>query len=248
MRLLGIAIGIICISFASTVRAEEADKGFQELFNGRDLAGWDADERIWSVEDGLLTGQTTADTKLDHNTFAIWTGGEVDDFVLVAEFRLEGDNNSGVQYRSQRNPDASKGKYSIVGYQADIHPAPNYTGMLYDEGGRGIAAERGQQVTLGPDNAKEVKQVVPPEKLKAIDLSKWNKIRVTARGNRLVHKINGKQTVKVIDKDPKNAEARGLLALQVHAGPPMKVQFRSVKLKRLGDKKSPPAETAAADR
>jgi hypothetical protein len=117
--------------------------------------------------------------------------------------------------------------------------------MLYDEGGRGIAAERGQQVTLGQDNAKDVKQLVAPDKLEAIDLTKWNKLRVTARGNRLVHRVNGKQTVKVIDNDSKKAEARGLLALQVHAGPPMKVQFRSVKLKRLSDKKSPSPDAAA---
>ena len=206
----------------------------QQLFNGRDLAGWEADERIWSVEDGLLTGRTTVDTKLQHNTFAIWKGGEVGDFVLEAEFRLEGDNNSGVQYRSQPNP--KNGKYSVIGYQADIHPAANYTCMLYDEGGRGIAAERGQKVMLGADNAKEVEQFAAAEKLQPVELTEWTTLRIRAKGNRLVHKINGKKTVEIIDNDPKNAEARGLLALQVHAGPPMKVQFRSVKLKALDDK------------
>jgi hypothetical protein len=203
----------------------------KELFNGRDLTGWEGEESIWRVEDGLITGQSTADSKLKANTFLIWTGGEVDDFVLEAEFRLEGDNNSGVQYRSQRNPDKSKGKYSVIGYQADIHPAENYIGMLYDEGGRGIAAERGQKVTLGPDDAEEVEKL--SVKLDPVDLTKWTKIRVRAQGNRLVHRINGKKTVEVIDNDPKNAEQRGILALQVHAGPPMKVQFKSIKLRPL---------------
>lgn len=224
---------LLTLCVISSVRADDSNGKFKELFNGRDLAGWEADERIWTVEDGLLTGQTTADTKLEHNTFAIWTGGEVDDFHLVAEFRLEGDNNSGVQYRSKRNPD--NGKYSIVGYQADIHPAANYVGMLYDEGGRGIAAENGQHVTLGPGDAKEVKQVnAKPE---AADLAKWNKLEVIAKGNRLIHKLNGKETIELIDNDPKNAEAKGLLALQVHAGPPMKVQYRSVRLNPLKPEK-----------
>jgi len=217
------------LAWAFLFSSASAEEKFKELFNGHDLAGWEGDERIWSVEDGFLTGRTGGDVKLQHNTFAIWTGGEVDDFELRVEFRLEGDNNSGVQYRSRRFPE--KGPFSVVGYQADIHPAANYTGMLYDEGGRGIVAERGQQVTLGADESKEVKPL--PGKVEAADLGKWNKLEVKAVGNRLVHKLNGKTTVDVTDNDPKNAEARGILALQVHAGPPMKVQFKSVRLKPL---------------
>jgi hypothetical protein len=222
---------VLCLSLFASARGDESAAKFKELFNGRDLTGWEGDERLWRVEDGLLTGQTTADTKLESNTFLIWTGGEVDDFMLEAEFRLEGENNSGVQYRSQRNPNKSKGKYSVVGYQADIHPAPNYLGMLYDEGGRGIAAERGQKVTLGPDGAKEIEQF--SEKLEPVKLTGWNKLQVIAQGNHLIHKLNGERTIELVDDDPKNAESRGVLALQVHAGPPMKVQFKSVKLKRL---------------
>jgi hypothetical protein len=208
------------------VSAAHAEEKYKELFNGKDLTGWEGDKRLWSVQDGLLTGQTTADTKIEKNTFCIWTG-EVGDFELEATFRLEGDNNSGIQYRSQKYP--KNGPYAIIGYQADIHPAPTYIGMLYDEGGRGIAAERGQKVTLGPGDAKDVK----PLKVKdeAPKLSDWNKLEVRAVGNHLVHKINGAVTVDVTDNDPENAEAKGLLALQVHAGPPMKVQFKSIRLR-----------------
>jgi hypothetical protein len=209
--------------------AEEAD-GFVELINGKNLDGWKADERVWSVNDGLLTGKSPTDEPLKANTFAIWDGGEVGDFELIAEFRLEGNNNSGVQYRAQPNPKG--GPFSVVGYQADIHAQPNYTGMLYDEGGRGIAAERGQKVTLQPGDKKEV-QPLSDDELKPIDLDEWTTIEVKAVGNRLIHKINGETTVDVTDDDPKNAEAKGLLALQVHAGPEMKVEYRSVKLKKL---------------
>jgi hypothetical protein len=223
MRLFALA-GCLCV--ASLAMAEDR---FEPLFNGRDLAGWEGDEQIWSVEEGLLTGQTTSSTNLKHNTFAVWTGGQVDDFELRAEFRLQGDNNSGVQYRSRRKPETSK--WTVVGYQADIHPAANYTGMLYEEGGRGIVAERGQKVVLGPEGAKDVSRL--SDKLDPIDLAKWNTLEIKAVGNRLIHKINGEVTVDVTDNDPKEAKARGILALQVHAGPPMKVQFKSVELKLL---------------
>lgn len=240
MRLLAALLALCMIVVPVRGYGDELHEGFKELFNGRDLAGWEGDEAIWTVEEGLLTGRTTDETKLPHNTFAIWTGGEVDDFHLVAEFRLEGDNNSGVQYRSQRNP--KNGKFSIVGYQADIHPAANWVGMLYDEGGRGIAAERGQRVTLKEGDAKDVKQ--DKSKPAPVDLTEWNTLEVIARGNRLLHKLNGKTTVEVVDEDPKNAEARGLLALQVHAGPPMKVQYKSVRLKPLGEGKPQPSDAA----
>jgi hypothetical protein len=230
------------LCFVPSLHADEADGKFKELFNGRDLTGWEADDSIWSVEDGLLTGQTTPESKIPYNTFAIWKNGQVDDFHLIAEFRLEGDNNSGVQYRSKLNPEKDK-KFSVIGYQADIHPQANYTGMLYDEGGRGIAAERGQHVTFGPDGAKDVKQV--DAKPEAADLSKWNKLEVIAQGNRLIHKLNGKETIELIDDDPKNAEAKGILALQVHAGPPMKVQYKSVRLKPLKPKKDQAATPSA---
>ncbi len=230
MRSLFILFALSSLAVARAEDAAKPDAEMKELFNGKDLTGWEGDERIWRVEEGLLTGQTTADTKLPANTFLIWTGGEVGDFVLEAEVRLEGDNNSGIQYRSQRNPDKGKGEYSVIGYQADVHPAENYVGMLYDEGGRGIVAERGQALKLLPDGTKEV-AVLP--KGGPIDVTKWNKLQVTARGNQLTHKFNGKQTVLVVDEDPKNAESKGILALQVHAGPPMKVQYKSVRLKRL---------------
>jgi hypothetical protein len=219
---------VVCL-IAGAASAEEKSK---DLFNGKDLKGWEGDERIWSVQEGLLTGKHEGRDPKEHNTFCIWTGGEVADFELEATFRMEGDNNSGVQYRSQRYP--KNGKYAVIGYQADIHPAANYVGMLYDEGGRGIAAERGQKVVLLPDNKKEISKL--PGKFDVVDLAKWHKLEVQAVGNHLVHKLDGQVTVDVTDKDEKNAEAKGILALQVHVGPAMKVQFKSIKLKELGDK------------
>jgi hypothetical protein len=224
--LIALSLCLLC----SVVHAEEKSK---ELFNGKDLKGWEGDDRIWSIEDGLLTGNTK-DVRLEHNSFCIWTGGEVADFELEATFRMEGDNNSGVQYRSQRYP--KNGKYAVIGYQADIHPAANYVGMLYDEGGRGIAAERGQKVVLLSEKIKDVSKL--PGKFEKVDLSKWHKLEVQAVGNHLVHKLDGEVTVDVTDKDEKNAEAKGIVALQVHVGPAMKVQFKSIRLKAMGEKEA----------
>lgn len=212
----------------SQEESDPKDARFKELFNGRDLAGWNADEKIWRVEDGLLTGQTRTANDLKSNTFAIWTGGEVGDFELKAVFRLEGDNNTGVQYRSQAKPEVTP--HTIVGYQADAHPAPNYVGMLYDEGGRGILAERGQRMVITVDGKK---QVTPLDvEVDPVDLTQWTTLEITAKGNHLIHKINGEVTVDVTDDEKAHADARGKIALQVHAGPPMKVQFKSIKLAR----------------
>ncbi len=225
---------LITLSICLLCSAVHAEEKYKELFNGKDLKGWEGDDRIWSVQEGLLTGNTKG-VKLEHNTFCIWTGGEVADFELEATFRMapgadgKVDNNSGVQYRSQRFP--KNGKYAVIGYQADIHPAANYIGMLYDEGGRGIAAERGQKVVLLPDNKKEISKL--PGKFEEVDLTKWHKLGVRAVGNHLIHMLDGEVTVDVTDKDEKNAEAKGIVALQVHVGPAMKVEFKSIRLKTL---------------
>ena len=132
---------LLCIALIIAAAPLHAEEEFVELFNGKNLDSWKGDKKVWSVEEGLLTGKSPAakEDKLKANTFAIWDG-EVGDFELIAEFRLEGDNNSGVQYRAQPNP--KNGPFSIVGYQADIHPAANYTGMLYYDGCSGNADER----------------------------------------------------------------------------------------------------------
>lgn len=219
---------VLLVALLSVAPTGFADDEFQELFNGRDLTGWKGDDQIWSVQDGLLVGETKTANDLKRNTFLTWTDGQVEDFHLRATFRLSGDNNSGVQYRSQPIEGT---QFGVKGYQADLHPAPNYAGMLYDEGGRGIVAERGQKVVLGPDGEKQVESL--PGKIEAPNFTEWNELEIIARGNHLIHKLNGKTTVDVVDNDPKESDAKGILALQVHAGPPMKVEFKSVQLKQL---------------
>ena len=212
-----------------------AQDDFVQLFNGKDLTGWSGDPSLWSVEDGCITGKTNGPDHLAYNKFLIWDGNAAN-FEFRCAFRLEGDNNSGVQYRSRHDKD--KGEFVCAGYQADIHANPPYTGMLYDERGRGIIAQRGQKVVVGADGKKKVTKLAG--EVTPIDVTKWHELTIIANGNHLIHKIDGVVTVDITDNQKEDAETEGVIALQVHRGQAMKAQFRNLRLKKL------PATEAAA--
>ncbi len=218
------------IGLLSGLTAWSASSETLNLFNGKDLSGWKGNPELWSVQDGVITGVSTAEKPLRGNTFLIWEGGEVENFKLTLRMRVQGNNNSGVQYRS-RVVDAEN--FVIAGYQADAHPAPNYFGMLYEEKGRGIVAQRGQKVVIHPDGKKEV--VAQTEAKPVYDLSEWNEYMIIARGNHLIHKLNGHVTAEIIDLQESKRSMKGLLALQLHAGPPMKAEFKDIVLETLSD-------------
>ncbi|MFT5323344.1 MAG: putative heme-binding domain-containing protein [Planctomycetaceae bacterium] len=204
-----------------------AEDGFVKLFNGKDLTGWKGDSELWSVEDGCITGKTKGKDHLSYNKFLIWDG-VVSDFEFHCEFRLEGNNNSGVQYRSKH--DKTRGDWVVVGYQADIHPKAEFTGMLYDEKGRGIVAKRGQKVVVTTEGKKDVTNL--DGEFPAIDLTKWHELTIIAQGNRLIHKLDGKVAVDITDNQESEREMEGVIAFQVHRGEAMKAQFRNVRLKK----------------
>lgn len=222
---------LILVSFlwSLSFRGSGGDAYIISLFNGSDLTGWDGNPKFWSVRDGAITGETTPDNPTKENTFLIWRQGEVGDFELRLQYRIKG-GNSGIQYRSK-----DLGNWVSGGYQADIEAGTNYTGILYEERGRGILALRGEKVTIGADGKKQVTGSVGTagEIQAAIKKEDWNEYTVIAQGNRLIHKVNGKITVDVTDEQAAKAAKSGILALQVHAGPPMTVQFKEIQLKRL---------------
>jgi len=220
---------------------EEADDGFVSLFNGKDLTGWKGDPELWSVEDGCITGKTKGKAHLPYNKFLIWDG-VAGDFEFRCEFRLEGANNSGVQYRSKH--DKTRGDWVVVGYQADIHVNPHFLSMLYDEKGRGIIAQRGQQVVITPTGMKEVAELAGDAD--PVDLTKWHQLTIVAQGNRLVHMLDGVLTVDVTDNQESEREMEGVIAFQVHRGEAMKAQFRNVRLKKM-DVAEQPVNGAAAE-
>ncbi|MEW6304295.1 MAG: family 16 glycoside hydrolase [Verrucomicrobiota bacterium] len=228
-----------------------AEAGFTSLFNGKDLTGWRGNPALWSVQDGAITGKTPADpanpgrSTLKHNTFLVYTNGEVADFELRLSYRIVA-GNSGIQYRSKVLQEGEFGPI-VGGYQADFEAGKTYSGILYEERGRGILAQRGQKTTVKPEieieqkgkKAKKADVQVTGSVGKSEDIQAnikhedWNDYVVIARGNHLQHFINGMPTVDVVDEDAAKAAKSGILALQIHQGPPMTVQFKNVRIKKL---------------
>lgn len=222
------SLAIVLPLLLAPICAAYADE-YQALFDGKSLNGWDGNTKFWSVKEGTITGQTTRDNPTSGNTFLIWRGGEVKDFELHAKFKIVG-GNSGIQYRS-----IDKGNFVVGGYQADIDAEGNYVGILYEEKGRGILAQRGTKVEISADGKPTVtgKTGESNEIAAAVKKEDWNDYVVIAKGNHLVQKLNGLTTVDVTDNDSKNAKSSGILALQLHAGPPMTVQFKDIMYKEL---------------
>lgn len=221
------------MSVAMLVPSQAQDKkpqpDFVSLFDGKTLEGWDGNPELWSVEDGAITGKTGGPETLTYNQFLIWQGGVLKNFELHAKIKVEG-NNSGIQYRSKAMPGI--GKWSIGGYQCDVHPTAENNAMLYHERGRGIVAKNGQSVAVDKEGRKW--QVADRDPV-AVDVSEWNEYTIIARGNHLTHKVNGQLTAQIDDFDEKNRSLEGLLAIQVHQGPAMKVQIKDIRLKVLPD-------------
>ena len=228
------SLALVASAFLA-LTATAAESGFRPIFDGKTLDGWEGNPELWSVEDGAITGRTKAETNLKHNTFLVWKGGTVADFELRLSYRIV-NGNSGIQYRSKVVEKGPQGPI-VAGYQADFEAGKTYSGILYEERGRGILAERGQVTRLvsaegGKHRVEVLASVGKTEELQAnIKSEDWNDYIVIARGNHLTHIINGRVTADVTDDDAANAARNGVLALQVHQGPPMTVQFRNVRLK-----------------
>lgn len=212
--------------------------GEKQLFNGKDLSGWEGHADFWSVEDGAITGRTTKEKPTAGNTFLVWKDGEVGDFELTFRYKFAAGStsgNSGVQYRSKLVDPA---KFVVSGYQADFEVGPKFSGILYEEKARGILALRGQavKITTGAAPNKPKIEVTgedgkSDEIQASIKLGEWNEYRIVAKGGHLQHFINGHKTVDVMDETAEGAK-KGILALQLHAGPPMQVQFKDIVLKQ----------------
>lgn len=221
-----------------------ANEEFKSLFNGKDLSDWDGSPDHWKVENGIVIGTCSGPDDLKNNSFLIWRGGKVRDFELRATVRIIGDNNSGIQYRSRELPEI--GPWVISGYQCDVHPAIEHTGMTYEEKGRGIFGLNGNNVVLDREGNRWLTSQQAPVQ---VDLSEWNEFTIIARGNHLIHKVNGQVTSTLIDHDEKGRSLEGLLAIQLHKGNPNSIQIRELKLRLIKDAQLIPfnAEELARD-
>lgn len=222
--------GLVLATVISSVCLGHSEDGFVSIFDGKTLEGWSGDPSLWRAEDGMIIGETKEDAPIDYNQFLTWSEGEVDDFELKVEFKIDS-GNSGIQYRSF----ALESPNAVGGYQADIDADNKWSGTCYGEKFRGILAKRGQKVTIG-ENGKpgDISEIGNIDELgKLVKSGEWNEYHIIARGYTFIQKINGQVMSEVTDDDHDMRRRAGLLALQLHKGPPMKVAYRNIQLKRL---------------
>jgi hypothetical protein len=225
---------IILIAFFifSGISARSQDKGFVKIFDGKTLKGWKGDAEHWKVEKGSIVGEVTAEKQLKENTFLIWEGAEVADFELKIQYKISSGGNSGIQYRSEAVPDV---KFGLKGYQADIDGKNEYTGLNYEERGRGFIAKRGEKVVVDESGKPVFEQSLgsTDSLARSLKLNDWNEYHLIVIGNRMQHYINGVLMSDAIVNDVAHRKASGLLGLQAHVTPEMRVEFRNIRLKQL---------------
>jgi hypothetical protein len=213
---------------------EGDEPGFQSIFDGKSLAGWEGDPVYWRAENGVLVGEITPQTVVKSNTFIIWRGGRPKDFELKLDYRITADGNSGINYRSAVVPDpvTPANRFAMRGYQCDIDGRKRYSGNNYEEKGRLFLATRGQLTrVVGGRPPVLISTFGDADALGSFVTDDWNAVHLIVRGNTLTHMINGRLMSVVIDDDVPNRPADGLLGVQVHVGPPMKVEYRNIRLK-----------------
>ncbi len=227
------ALVAACSAGSPRAAAAEAEKAFRPIFNGKDLTGWDGKPGWWYVEDGAITAQSTPEKPCKKCNYLIWQGGKPADFELRLKYRIVG-GNSGVQFRSQTRPD-----WDTFGYQADIDASGMWTGALFEHARGGIAM-RGQKTVVDQDGKKQVTSIGDSAELaKSIKKNDWNDYRIIARGNQITLEINGVVMSRAIDNEKGRAASEGIIGLQVHPGPPMKIQFKDMRIKTLKASDSP---------
>lgn len=221
---------VLCLHLTllpALTKAAGSEDGFVSMFNGVDLTGWDGAPGWWEVRDGAMVAESTAGKPGDRTHYLYWDGGRPGDFELRCRYRITGKGgNSGIQLRSEKRPD-----WDTWGYQADIDTAGQYTGCLYQHE-RGLVAERGQQVVINAAGEKSITTFAESAALlKAVKDGDWNEYRILARGPRIVLWINGVKMCEVEDYEKKFALPEGIIALQMHAGPPMRIEFKDLRIR-----------------
>ena len=238
-KYMALALAVLCIASGAWAQPK-LDPGFVSMFNGKDLTGWEGKPGGWWVEEGALTAQSTEEKPLKKHHYLTWAGGEPGDFVLRFSYRIIGEGgNSGIQFRSEKRPD-----WDTWGYQADIEAGTQWTGCLFQHD-RGGVVMRGFKADIAEDGTKKEEQFADPAKLmEVVRQGDWNEYEVIARGSKVTLNINGKMMCEVDDRDAKMACKKGIIAVQMHPGPPYKIQFKNLRIKILDKKKKKPQHQA----
>ncbi len=230
------ALNVLATDVPEAAPPESAN--MRSIFNGKDLTGWSGDPRLWSVKDGAIRGETTAENSARGNTFIIWKDGVTKDFELRLSFRCNATNNSGIQYRSKHITAGRRirNNWVVRGYQHEIRnetELPSVAGFIYDEGGeRGRMCLVGEKASWGEVGKKVTGTLIDEAGYqKLFKLDDWNDIVITAEGSHIQHFLNGRLILDFTDDHPKMALREGILALQLHAGKPMWVEFKNIRIK-----------------
>ncbi len=237
VALASLAFNAFAVDGPQVAPSESAD--MRSIFNGNDLTGWDGDPRLWSVKDGAIRGETTAENSAKGNTFIIWKDGVTKDFELRLSFRCNATNNSGIQYRStHRTEGRVRNKWVVRGYQHEIRneiKLPSVAGFIYDEGGkRGRTCLVGEKATWDQDGKKVTDILIDEQGYQELfNLDDWNDVVILANRNHIQHYLNGRLILDFTDNEPKLALREGILAFQLHAGQPMWVEFKNIRFKEL---------------
>ncbi|MEN9360864.1 MAG: hypothetical protein RL095_2399 [Verrucomicrobiota bacterium] len=215
---------IACLSFSCL------SKHKSQIFNGKDLSGWIGDNRFWRVEGGTITGETGGGNPCRKTTYLILKDRKFYDFDITFKFRfLSKWANSGFQFRSKIS---NEDEFDVTGYQADMEMGKEFNGILYEQGGRGVFVNRGQNVIASREGVKVVGSF-DVSKVATLEQGKWYTYRIYAKGNHIIQEIDGVRTVECIDNNPRYQAFSGFFALQLHGGPAMKAQFKDFKLEEL---------------
>jgi len=232
-NLVWLIVFLAALAPASGAEKKETsqEKGFVSMFNGKDLSEWEGKPGAWRVENGSIVGQSTEENPCEKTHYIYWRGGEPGDFIMRAKIKLTG-GNSGIQFRSEKRPD-----FDTFGYQADFDAEMQYTGCLYQHK-RGPVSTRGERITISEKGKKEVETFATAEELaNKVDLSDWNEYEIVAKGSKVTLLINGELMSQVDDHDAEQACHQGIIALQMHKGPPMQVEFKDLRIKMIRNNK-----------
>ena len=211
----------------------DLEKDFVSIFNGVDLTGWRGDMNTWHVEDGCITAETKTATDLKENNFLIWEGGSPTNFEIKVKYKLTG-GNSGIYFHSVERDASRKTGERLIGPQGDFSADHVWTGVVMEYLRREKLVERGRKILITEDGKKRDAGRVgdPKELLKYVRDNDWNDYHLIVKDNLIVVRINDVFMSEVRDNDV-NRLKTGLLALQVHTGPAMKIQFKDIRIKKM---------------